>query len=122
MGGTCDVRFGAPQNVRACAFRFNGDGHVTFREDTGKAVPIKHYAKKAYGGVDVKIHVFWISALDAGDWTASRSGLITPGERAPRYPLDRKLGGPQSRSGQCGEEKILDPIGTRTPTPRSSSS
>jgi hypothetical protein len=35
-----------------------------------------------------------------------------------RYPLDRRLGGPQSRSGQHGEEKILAPTGTRTPTPR----
>jgi hypothetical protein len=33
----------------------------------------------------------------------------------PRYPLDRKLGGPQSQSGRRGEEKILDPTGTRTP-------
>jgi hypothetical protein len=38
-----------------------------------------------------------------------------------RYPLDRRLCGPQSRSGRRGEEKILDPTGTRTPTPRSSS-
>jgi hypothetical protein len=42
-------------------------------------------------------------------------------EKSPRYPLDRRLGGPQSRSGLRGEEKILDPTGTRTPTPRSSS-
>jgi hypothetical protein len=35
--------------------------------------------------------------------------------------LDRRLGGPQSRSGGHGEEKILDPTETRTPTPRSSS-
>jgi hypothetical protein len=33
----------------------------------------------------------------------------------------RKLRGTQSRSGQHGEEKILDRTGTRTPTPRSSS-
>jgi hypothetical protein len=31
------------------------------------------------------------------------------------------LGGPQSQSGRFGEVKILDPTGTRTPTPRSSS-
>jgi hypothetical protein len=37
--------------------------------------------------------------------------------KRPRYPLDRRLGGPQSRSGRFGEEKILDPTGTRTPTP-----
>jgi hypothetical protein len=35
--------------------------------------------------------------------------------------LDRMLGGPQNRSGWRGEEKILTPIGTRTPTTRSSS-
>jgi hypothetical protein len=36
---------------------------------------------------------------------------LPPGKE-PRYPLDRRLGGPQSRSGRCGEEKILDPTGT----------
>jgi hypothetical protein len=46
--------------------------------------------------------------------------LYRRGKR-PRYPLDRRLSGPQSRSGRRGEEKILDPTGTRTPTPRSSS-
>jgi hypothetical protein len=32
--------------------------------------------------------------------------------KSPQYPLNRRLGGPQSRSGQCGEEKILDTTGT----------
>jgi hypothetical protein len=32
---------------------------------------------------------------------------LPPG-KSPRYPLDRRLGGPQSRSGRFGEEKILD--------------
>jgi hypothetical protein len=40
---------------------------------------------------------------------------LPPGERAHRYPLDRMLGGPQSRSGRCGEEKNLAPAGTRIP-------
>jgi hypothetical protein len=35
--------------------------------------------------------------------------------KSPRYPLDRRLGGPQSRSGRFGEEKILDPTGTLNP-------
>jgi hypothetical protein len=39
----------------------------------------------------------------------------------PRYPLDRRLGGPESQSGRRGEETILDPTGTRTPTSLSSS-
>jgi hypothetical protein len=35
--------------------------------------------------------------------------------KSPRYPLDRWLGGPQSRSGQYGEVKILAPNETQTP-------
>jgi len=30
---------------------------------------------------------------------------LYPQEKSPRYPLDRKLGGLQSRSGRGGEEK-----------------
>jgi hypothetical protein len=30
-----------------------------------------------------------------------------PSRKEPQYPLDRRLGGPQSRSGRRGEEKIL---------------
>jgi hypothetical protein len=40
--------------------------------------------------------------------------LLRPGcfisEKSPWYPLDRRLGGPQSRSGRCGEEKNLLPL------------
>jgi hypothetical protein len=46
---------------------------------------------------------------------------LYPRGKSPRYPLDRRLGGPQSRSGRFGKEKILDPTVIRTPTPRSSS-
>jgi hypothetical protein len=34
-----------------------------------------------------------------------------------RYLLERRLSGPQKQSERPGEEKILDPTGTRTPTP-----
>jgi hypothetical protein len=30
--------------------------------------------------------------------------------KSPRYPLDRRLGGPQSRSGRGGEEKNSQPL------------
>jgi hypothetical protein len=49
-----------------------------------------------------------------GKWSASRLGRFTPRERAPQYPLDRRLGGPQSQSGRRGEEKILDPTRIQT--------
>jgi hypothetical protein len=39
---------------------------------------------------------------------------LDPRGKSPRYPLDRRLGGPQSRSGRFGEEKILDPTGTNS--------
>jgi hypothetical protein len=37
---------------------------------------------KVYGGVDVQIHIFLISALAGDEWSASRPWRITPGERA----------------------------------------
>jgi hypothetical protein len=37
--------------------------------------------------------------------------------KSPLLPLDRRLGGPQSRSERYGEVKILDPIGSRIPSP-----
>jgi hypothetical protein len=40
--------------------------------------------------------------------------------KSPRYPLDRRLDGPQSRYGRCGGEKFLDLTENRTSTPRSS--
>jgi hypothetical protein len=52
---------------------------------------------KAYGGVDVYIHVFSTSAPVVGEWSASRPGRFTP-----RCPMDRMLGGLQSRSGRRG--------------------
>jgi hypothetical protein len=46
---------------------------------------------------------------------------LTPGERDPPYPLVRRRDGPQSQSGQHGEEKILDPTKTQTLITQSSS-
>jgi hypothetical protein len=48
------------------------------------------------------------SALDGGEWSASRSGRFTQG-KSPRYPLDRRLGGPHSRSGHGIEDKNPQP-------------
>jgi hypothetical protein len=32
---------------------------------------------------------------------------LYPRRKSPRYPSDKRLGGPQNRSGRCGGEKIL---------------
>jgi hypothetical protein len=61
---------------------------------------------KEYGGTDVHIQVSLTSALVGGEWSTSRPGRITPGRKIPRYPLDKRLGGPQNRTGRRGEEKI----------------
>jgi hypothetical protein len=34
-------------------------------------------------GVDVQIHIFLTSALVRGEWSTSRPGRFTPGEKAP---------------------------------------
>jgi hypothetical protein len=39
------------------------------------------------------------------EWSALRLSRFTPGVTAPRYPLDRRLDGPQRRSGRGGKEK-----------------
>jgi hypothetical protein len=44
---------------------------------------MKHYTMQAYEGVDVQIHIFLTSALVGGEWSTSRLGRFTPGERAP---------------------------------------
>jgi hypothetical protein len=46
---------------------------------------------------------------------------LYPRGKSPRYPLDRRLGGPQNWSGPREEEKIVALTETRTPTPRRSS-
>jgi hypothetical protein len=43
---------------------------------------MKHYAMKAYWGVDVWIYIFLTLAVAAGDWSAPRTGGFTSEERA----------------------------------------
>jgi hypothetical protein len=63
---------------------------------------------KVYGGTEVQLH--HTSALDGDQWSASRTGCFNARETAPRYPLARRLGGSQSRSGRYGEEKHFFPL------------
>jgi hypothetical protein len=54
-------------------------------------------------------HSFLTSAADGGDWLTPRRGRFTPGKE-PRYPLNRRLGGPHSRSERFVEKKNLLPL------------
>jgi hypothetical protein len=91
----------------------------------------KHHAMKAYwesGCIAPRI-------LDLGTirrWVVSFTPRpLYPQGKSPRYSLDRRLGGPQSRSGRGGEEKnshslpglepsIIQPIAQRCTTDGSS--
>jgi hypothetical protein len=74
---------------------------------------------KEYVGMDVYIHVFLTLALGGDEWSASRSGRFTPGERAPGTNW---IGGwVDLRAGLDTLEKILDPTETQTLTSRPSS-
>jgi hypothetical protein len=68
--------------------------------------------------LDTPSYMSYIStqpALGGNEWSASRSGPFFTGIR-PWHPLDTRLGGPQSGSGRCSEEKvILGSTGNRTP-------
>ena len=52
------------------------------------------------------------AALEGGEWSAARPGRTLPPGKT-RYPLYRRLGGPQGRSGRA---ENLVPTGIRTRT------
>jgi len=71
----------------------------------GKGVPV-HVMKAA-------LHLFLTSALDGGKCSASHTRPLYPKYRT--LIANRKLGGPQSQSGQFAEEKYVCP--NRDPNP-----
>jgi hypothetical protein len=48
------------------------------------------------------VHSFLTSTLDGNEWSVSLSGRFTWGKEHA-IPLDRRLNGPQSRSGRDGD-------------------
>jgi hypothetical protein len=72
-----------------------------------------HCAMKTYEGANVWIHVFFTSALVGGEWSTAQPGRFTP-----LYPLVRRLGGPQNRSGLRREDtnsdlSVIQPVAIR---------
>jgi hypothetical protein len=75
---------------------------------------IKYHTTETYEGAEVQLHAYLTYAPDEVKWSASRPGRFT--HRAePRYPLGKRLGGPQSRFEGCGEEKTLCPCRESNP-------
>jgi hypothetical protein len=56
----------------------------------------------AWGERMYSSYSFTTSALDGVSGQHHASATLYPRGKGPRYPLDRRLGGPQSRSGQRG--------------------
>jgi hypothetical protein len=63
---------------------------------------------KTYGGSEyIYIHLFLTSALDGGEWSASRPGRFTPGERAPGTHWIGSWIGPRTGLDNVERRKIL---------------
>jgi hypothetical protein len=65
----------------------------------------KHHTMKICRRVEVLLHVISTQALDAGEWSASCPGQVTPPGSNPQYTQDRRLGRPQRWSEHDGKEK-----------------
>jgi hypothetical protein len=93
----------------------------------GKGIDVFHHQKNVklsrHGGTwgerRYNSYSYLTSALDRGEWSASRPGSALPPGKDPQYPLDRRLGGLQSRSGRRGQKK--NPLPLPGIEPRSSS-
>jgi hypothetical protein len=64
---------------------------------------------KIYGGVEVIVSRILNLDITWRFVVSYTHRPLYPREKSPRYPVDNRLGGPQIRSGQGGEEKILSP-------------
>jgi hypothetical protein len=79
----------------------------------GQSAPLyRHWgsvqAVRPIGGLEVWLYPFMTSALEGDEGSASRPGRSLPPGKT-RYPVYRRLGGPQGRSGQV--RKISRPPG-----------
>jgi hypothetical protein len=46
-------------------------------------------------------------ASDGSEWSASHPSHFISRERAPTYPSDKRVGGPQSQPGHVDKEKLV---------------
>jgi hypothetical protein len=67
-----------------------------------------------------ELHAFLILAHQMEMRNQLHAASVYLRVKSPRYPLDIRLGGPQSRSGRCRKEEISVSGGNQTPIPRSS--
>jgi hypothetical protein len=66
---------------------------------------------KAYGGVDVYIHIFLTYAVARGEWSASSPGCFTPGETASGTHCIGSLVDRNAGLHDVEKKKFLTPAG-----------
>jgi hypothetical protein len=88
-----------------------GEGVLQVKVKVKKSLCLtKLHTMKTYWGVEVQLHAFLTSALDGGEWSASRSGRFTPREGTP---------GTHWIEGWVSPRAVLDAVVKRkTPSPR----
>jgi hypothetical protein len=83
-------------------------------EDKSKAIPLRHVGAK--GERKYRCYSFFTSALDEDEWLWSRPCHALSQGKKTRYPMDRRLGGPQELVWtQRLEEKSFASDGDETP-------
>jgi hypothetical protein len=76
---------------------------IPFIVKKGNVLPMLNAVKENWG-VDVQFHIPLTSALAGDEWSASRTGRLTPGEKDPGTP---------SIGGSVGEKFGLENIKKR---------
>jgi hypothetical protein len=71
-------------------------------KNKSKAKPSRYCQVDVKGEKSYSSYSFLTSALDGGEGSVSHPGCALPSRKDTRYPLDRRLGGPQSWSGYRG--------------------
>jgi hypothetical protein len=66
--------------------------------------------KEFCGNGSTDPRMLYLDIRERDEWSASRPGRPTSGERSSGTPWIGGLGGPQSRSGRGGEEKNSQPL------------
>jgi hypothetical protein len=91
----------------------DGTVKVIKRSLKGKVIPVLNQLNTMPWRLGEWKYSFTILDLTSRcSWVVSFTPrTLYSGERAPRYPLDRRLSGARNRSGRCGEKKDLCPAG-----------
>jgi hypothetical protein len=91
--------------------------HVILRGCWCQMIFLTQYGMKARGGSECMDPGFLVLGNTCKRVVSFTLRTALPLEtEPPQCPLNRRLGGPQSRSERCGEAEILGATGTRTST------